>query len=61
MTAFVKLLFSCFYSRKISCFDSCMHLWCNVNHCKTSWPQRVVTLVADKLKRQWLWEVCFGI
>ena len=22
---------------------------------------RVVTLVADKLERQWLWEVCFGI
>jgi len=21
---------------------------------------RVVTTVADKLKRQWLWKVCFG-
>ena len=30
---------------------------------KTDWlfNRRVVTLVAEKLKKQWLWEVYFGI
>jgi len=36
---------------------------CIYSTVKTDWlfNHRVVTLVADKLRRQWLWEVYFGI
>ena len=50
-----------------NCISTCTYKYINSMHVyiyteKTSWlfNHRVVTTVADKLKRLWLWEVCFG-
>ena len=68
--SFCKFIFNSFLpelpkSLSVSCFNHwksnvqvCMHTLQKQVGC---FNHRVVTLVADKLERQWLWDVCFVI